>query len=202
MYEGVVSSILIQVQSLSKKLLISVLYANIFLSKLQSTIQHALINVKSSINRNLQINISNASGNLLLTKQQTINTGENNFLIPISQLPNGVLFVTVKDKENNKNAKIIITCKIHGDFEQKPYCHLNGNGCYMCCKNHKLNTIEFIEKAKLIHGDKYDYSKVDYKYSNENVIITLNGVRQIPAIDYTIDGTVLEFDEIVSIEVL
>jgi hypothetical protein len=70
------------------------------------------------------------------------------------------------------NAKIIITCKIHGDFEQKPYCHLNGNGCYMCCKNHKLNTIEFIEKAKLIHGDKYDYSKVDYKYNDEKVIIT------------------------------
>ncbi len=57
------------------------------------------------------------------------------------------------------NAKIIITCKIHGDFEQKPYCHLNGNGCNMCCKNRKLNTIEFIENAKLIHGDKYDYSK-------------------------------------------
>jgi hypothetical protein len=32
----------------------------------------------------------------------------------------------------------------------------------------------------------------------ENVIITLNGIRQIPAIDYTIDGTILEFDEIVS----
>ena len=58
--------------------------------------------------------------------------------------------------------KVIITCKIHGDFEQKPYCHLNGNGCYMCCKNHKLNTIEFIEKAKLIHGDKYDYSLTEY----------------------------------------
>ena len=68
--------------------------------------------------------------------------------------------------------KIIISCKIHGDFEQKPYSHLNGHGCYMCCKNRKLNTIEFIEKAKLIHGDKYDYSKVDYKYNDEKVIIT------------------------------
>ena len=67
--------------------------------------------------------------------------------------------------------KIIISCKIHGDFEQKPYSHLNGHGCYMCCKNSKLNTIEFIEKAKLIHGDKYDYSKVDYKYCDIPVII-------------------------------
>ena len=51
--------------------------------------------------------------------------------------------------------KIIISCKIHGDFEQKPYSHLNGHGCYMCCKNRKLNTIEFIEKAKLIIPQPY-----------------------------------------------
>ena len=28
--------------------------------------------------------------------------------------------------------------------------------------NRKLTTEEFIEKAKQIHGDKYDYSKVNY----------------------------------------
>ena len=32
-------------------------------------------------------------------------------------------------------------------------------------------TQDFINKAKLIHGDKYDYSKVDYKKSKEKVII-------------------------------
>ena len=25
-----------------------------------------------------------------------------------------------------------------------------------------MNTIDFIERAKKIHGDKYDYSKVEY----------------------------------------
>ncbi len=34
-----------------------------------------------------------------------------------------------------------------------------------------INTHEFIEKAKLIHGDKYDYSKVNYKNSTTKVII-------------------------------
>jgi hypothetical protein len=67
--------------------------------------------------------------------------------------------------------KIIISCKIHGNFEQKPNSHLNGHGCYMCCKNHKLNTIEFIDRSNIIHNNKYDYSKVDYKYSDENIII-------------------------------
>lgn len=35
----------------------------------------------------------------------------------------------------------------------------------------KLTTEEFIEKAKKIHGDKYDYSKVNYINSSTNVCI-------------------------------
>jgi hypothetical protein len=35
----------------------------------------------------------------------------------------------------------------------------------------KSTTKEFIEKAKLIHGDKYDYSKVDYKDKKTKVLI-------------------------------
>jgi len=46
-----------------------------------------------------------------------------------------------------------------------------------------LSTQEFIEKAKLVHGDKYDYSLVDYKKSNLKVKIIYNGViyKQIPS---------------------
>ena len=35
----------------------------------------------------------------------------------------------------------------------------------------KYNTTTFIEKAKTIHGDKYDYSKVEYKSIKEKVCI-------------------------------
>ena len=34
-----------------------------------------------------------------------------------------------------------------------------------------LTTEEFIERAKLVHGDKYDYSKTEYKRNNEPVCI-------------------------------
>lgn len=34
-----------------------------------------------------------------------------------------------------------------------------------------MSTEEWIEKAKAVHGDKYDYSKVEYKGSHEKVII-------------------------------
>jgi len=61
--------------------------------------------------------------------------------------------------------KIKIICKDHGIFEQTPRHHLNGCGCQKCSKTHKLTTDEFIEESKLIHGDKYDYSLVEYKNS-------------------------------------
>ena len=35
----------------------------------------------------------------------------------------------------------------------------------------KLTTEEFIAKAKAVHGDKYDYSKVEYVKSKEKVTI-------------------------------
>ena len=38
----------------------------------------------------------------------------------------------------------------------------------------KKSTIEFIQQAKLIHGNKYDYSLVDYKNNRTKVKIICN----------------------------
>lgn len=71
---------------------------------------------------------------------------------------------------------VTIICPIHGEFQQKPCNHLQGKGCPKC-KNDKLHTIfsfdtqTFIQKAKLIHGDRYDYSKVNYFNSRTKVCI-------------------------------
>jgi hypothetical protein len=67
----------------------------------------------------------------------------------------------------NSHKKIIITCPIHGDFEQKPNNHLNGANCPKCAKinfqkNKTLSQLNFIEKANKIHNNKYDYSKTNY----------------------------------------
>jgi hypothetical protein len=70
------------------------------------------------------------------------------------------------------NKDVIIICKIHGDFLQIPNTHLNNHGCSKCAGIAKSNTTEFIENAKLIHGDKYEYFKVDYKNNITKVIIT------------------------------
>ncbi len=67
---------------------------------------------------------------------------------------------------------VIITCPIHGDFEQIARQHIRGMGCPSCGGTKKLSTDEFIEKAKQVHGDKYTYDNVDYKNTKEDVIIT------------------------------
>ncbi len=70
------------------------------------------------------------------------------------------------------NHKVIITCPIHGDFEQKPIKHLNGQGCPKCAPNFKGTTESFLAKAIEIHGEKYMYEKANYIGNHKKVIIT------------------------------
>jgi hypothetical protein len=67
--------------------------------------------------------------------------------------------------------KIVITCNKHGDFRQSAGAHLQGFGCKSCSNNLKLTTQEFIKRAKEIHGNKYDYSKSEYKNRYEKITI-------------------------------
>jgi len=71
--------------------------------------------------------------------------------------------------------KVCIICPEHGEFWQLPTAHLQGQGCPKCKKykigKNKYNTQIFIEKSKLIHGNKYDYSKVNYIDSLTKVCI-------------------------------
>ena len=76
----------------------------------------------------------------------------------------------------NAKTKVCIICPIHGEFKQTPQAHLRGEGCRKCGieESHKLQrktTEQFIKEAREIHGDKYDYSKVNYVDERTDVII-------------------------------
>ena len=73
----------------------------------------------------------------------------------------------------NSYESIKITCNKHGDFLQKPYKHLSGQGCPKCSGKYKTNE-EFIEKSQNIHKNKFSYNLVNYINSKTNVIITCN----------------------------
>jgi len=71
----------------------------------------------------------------------------------------------VEYENNQKKVKII--CSSHGEFSQTPANHLFGSGCKQCadCKSSKalvLGLKSFSDKAKMTHGDKYNYSSVNY----------------------------------------
>ena len=81
----------------------------------------------------------------------------------------------VKVNYKNINTKITIICPIHGEFEQILWSHLQGQGCPKCgdergSQLRKSTTEEFIKKAKAIHGNKYDYSKVEYGKNNMELV--------------------------------
>jgi uncharacterized protein YbaR (Trm112 family) len=61
------------------------------------------------------------------------------------------------------NTKIEIICNIcKKSFLQSPDSHVRGCGCPHCYAALKMSKEEFIEKAKKIHNNKYDYSKINY----------------------------------------
>ena len=55
--------------------------------------------------------------------------------------------------------QIEIICPIHGSFFQTPLSHLSGNGCSKCSGRYHRTNEEFIEEAKIVHKNKYDYSR-------------------------------------------
>lgn len=69
-----------------------------------------------------------------------------------------------------KGEKLKIKCRIHGEFEQKASSHLRGHGCRLCTTR-KLSNDDFKAKAKLVHGEKYDYSETVYTNIRSTVIV-------------------------------
>jgi len=72
---------------------------------------------------------------------------------------------------------IDISCPIHGIFKQKPKHHLVGKGCLKCGATAVKTHEKFIEDARKVHGDKYEYPD---QYTNEKtkmkIICPIHGV--------------------------
>ena len=59
------------------------------------------------------------------------------------------------------DVKICVICPLHGEFWPTAHNHLGGSGCPQCV-GRTVTKERFIEKAIVVHGNKYDYSKVEY----------------------------------------
>ena len=76
-----------------------------------------------------------------------------------------------KVEYTGRKKKVCIICPIHGEFWQRADSHLSGMGCPKCSKKYKYITEEFIKKAREVHGDKYDYTKTQYKGGRQKICI-------------------------------
>ena len=79
--------------------------------------------------------------------------------------------------------KVKIICPTHGEFEQSPKNHLRAkHGCKECSligvgQINSMSFEEFLFMVKKAHGDKFDYSKSEYKNlaSNIKIICPIHG---------------------------
>ena len=72
--------------------------------------------------------------------------------------------------------RVEINCPIHGSFFQSPTKHLLKRGCPKCAianraEKQRGNIDDFITAARAVHGNRYDYSKVNYINANTEVCI-------------------------------
>ena len=77
----------------------------------------------------------------------------------------------------NSSTKVKIKCeRCDKIIEQIPSSHLDKKGCIDCArkeqsKKRTMTQEQFLEKAKQVFGEKYDYSLTVYKSANEYIII-------------------------------
>ena len=104
-----------------------------------------------------------------------INQAKNEF-IQKSNLIHGEFYDYSKVKYTGSKNTVIIICPKHGEFLQIPNVHLGGHGCLECGYENNANAKRkeldaFVQESRLIHGDKYDYSKVDYTSNKDKIKI-------------------------------
>ena len=106
-------------------------------------------------------------------KEESQSFWKNNLLLKLNAKYQGKLDFS-ESVYMNATTPIIYKCTIHG-YKQALVNNLlkeDSIGCNECAiENRTMSLEEFIKRAKEVHGNKYDYSKVDYKNCETKVEI-------------------------------
>ena len=83
----------------------------------------------------------------------------------------GDTYTYEKVKYNNNHTPVVITCPIHGDFQQMPVKHTSQKcGCPRC--SFTTSTADFIAKARQVHNNIYNYDKSIFETSHKKTVVT------------------------------
>jgi hypothetical protein len=96
----------------------------------------------------------------------------------------------------NSKTDVTIICPEHDEITITPYQHLNSStGCQKCSGCHRRTKEEFINASIKIHGDKYDYSNIEYIDNQTDISIYCkkhkNYFIQKPAMHLSGQGCIL-----------
>jgi len=110
-----------------------------------------------------------------ITKSK-VNKYNNIYFLKHAKNIHGDRYDYSKSQCSNATDKVEITCFVHGPFKQIANQHLKGHGCPSCnfdqmAKDRAMGKELFIDKAKELFGEKYDYSKVEYINGQKNVCL-------------------------------
>ena len=110
---------------------------------------------------------------LLSPNRYNKNISNSDYFIALSRSIHGDKYNYSKVVYKNTYSKIIITCPKHGDFTQRASAHTHGKqGCKKCSiEKSRSNNQLFIGSAIKIHGDQYNYSKINYIDVHTPIII-------------------------------
>ena len=97
---------------------------------------------------------------------------DTNKFIKKSRLVHGDRYIYDKTVYTGNRNPVIIICREHGEFLQRPHEHLIGHGCPYCNGGVSIDIEGFIARARLVHGDRYGYTKSIYINNHTPIIIT------------------------------
>jgi len=95
----------------------------------------------------------------------------------------------------NSQTKVIITCPVHGDFEQQANSHLNGRGCSNCkTSNGELAIKAILDKNNITYKTQYNLPeiltnyRVDFYLPDYRLLIEFHGKQHYEYISFFHDG--------------
>lgn len=76
-------------------------------------------------------------------------------------------------------SKVVITCRIHGGFEQSMSAHTRGQGCPSCATQNRaqaqrVSKEQFLAKAHKVFGEAYDYTLMNFTNMSSKISIVCN----------------------------
>lgn len=102
-------------------------------------------------------------------------------------------FSYTKTKYIKNQIKVIITCPIHGDFEQNPLSHLQGNGCSSCNESKgereinrflKKHNINFERQKKFTECKNIFELPFDFYIPSMRACIEFDGIQHFTPLEY------------------